>query len=140
LVWNESEQRWKPLPTRRNDMTNWLAVSIDKPGLYRLGRVSIDDVQAVSDLLVYPNPAFMADVEIIRFEYGLKFPGAVRIQIFNALGQYVQTVVDEFQEVGVWSAGWDGMNHEGRRAAAGVYFVKLIAGGQFYHRPVIVLR
>ena len=140
LLWNESEQRWEPLPTRGDDMTGWLAVSIDKPGLYRVGRVSADDVQAVPDLLVYPNPALMADVEIIRFEYGLKFSGAVRIQIFNALGQYVQTVVDEFQEVGLWSAGWDGMNHEGRRVAAGVYYVKLIAGGQLYHRPVIVLR
>ncbi|MEC8646506.1 MAG: T9SS type A sorting domain-containing protein, partial [Candidatus Latescibacterota bacterium] len=140
LEWNESEQRWEPLPTRRDGMTGWLAASIDKPGLYRVGRVSADDVQAVPDLLVYPNPVILSDVEIIRLEYGMMLPGAVRIQIFNALGQYVQTVVDEFQEVGVWNAGWDGVDHKGNRVAAGVYYVKLITGGQRYHRPVIVLR
>ena len=121
-------------------MTGWLAASIDKPGLYRVGRVSADDVQAVPDLLVYPNPVILSDVEIIQLEYGMMLPGAVRIQIFNALGQYVQTVVDEFQEVGVWNAGWDGVDHKGSRVAAGVYYVKLITGGQRYHRPVIVLR
>ena len=121
-------------------MTGLLAAPIDKPGLYRVGQVSSDDVQAVPNLLVYPNPAILADAEIIRVEYGLMLPGFVRIQIFNALGQYVQTVVDEFQEVGVWSAGWNGVDHEGSRVAAGVYFIKLIAGGQRYHRPVIVLR
>jgi len=82
----------------------------------------------------------LADVEIVRVEYGLSLPGPVRIQIYNVLGQSVRTVVDGFQEVGVWSVGWDGQDYGGRRVTAGVYYVELIAGGQRYHRPVIVLR
>ena len=140
LEWNEGDQRWDALPTRREGATGWLAAPITRPGLYRVGRVSADQIQAVPDLLVYPNPAVLTDVEIVRVEYGLSLPGPVRIQIYNVLGQSVRTVVDGFQEVGVWSVGWDGQDHGGRRVAAGVYYVELIAGGQRYHRPVIVLR
>ena len=66
--------------------------------------------------------------------------GAVHTDFQCAGPIRVQTVVDEFQEVGVWNAGWDGVDHKGSRVAAGVYYVKLITGGQRYHRPVIVLR
>ena len=106
LEWNESEQRWEPLPTRRDDMTGWLAVSIDKPGLYRVGRVSADDVQAVPDLLVYPNPA----------PYGRRGNHSVRIRPDAAGGR----AHPNFQCAGPIRADCCGRVSRGRRMECGL--------------------
>ena len=140
LEWNEGDQRWDALPTRREGATGWLAAPITKPGLYRVGRVSADQIQAVPDLLVYPNPR---GVDRCRNRASRIRPIAAGSRAHTDLqraGSVRAHGCRRVQEVGVWSVGWDGQDHGGRRVTAGVYYVELIAGGQRYHRPVIVLR
>ena len=67
----------------------------------------------------YPNP-FNATTVI---SYALPRDCHVRLEIFNALGQRVDTIVDEFQQAGNKVVGWNGP-----RVSSGVYFYKLTAG------------
>ena len=72
--------------------------------------------------------------------YKVSTPGRVQLQVYNSLGQPVRLLVDEFQEVGVWTAAWDGQNTQGQRLSSGIYFYQLQEGGRRYHRSLIMVR
>ena len=78
----------------------------------------------------YPNP-FNPKTTI---EYGLHKKGYVRLQIFNLLGQTVQTLVSKPQEKGTYRVTWKGTDRQNRRLASGLYFYRLevedISSGQ----------
>ncbi len=68
-----------------------------------------------------PNP-FNSRTAI---SYFLLTPGAVRLEIYNALGQPVRMLVDEFQNAGRHQAYWDARDERGATVAAGVYLSRL---------------
>lgn len=72
----------------------------------------------------YPNP-FNPTTMI---EYSLASAEAVRLDVFNLLGQTVTTLVDEHQAAGTHVVEWDGLDAGGRDVASGVYFYRLTAG------------
>ena len=71
----------------------------------------------------HPNP--FRDRTTIR--YTVAETAHIRLVIYNALGQTVQTLVDSEISMGTTHAAWDGLDASGRRAAAGVYFYRLTA-------------
>jgi len=85
----------------------------------------------------YPNP-FNPSTTI---HYTL--PGACHVQlnVYNAMGQLVKTLVDKDQPAGKYEARWDGENLNGEPAASGVYFYRMEAGdqGDFTARKRMVL-
>jgi flagellar hook assembly protein FlgD len=62
------------------------------------------------------------------------------LQIFNALGQYVRTLVDEVQQPGLKEITWDGRDENGHVSAAGVYIYKLQAGGFSSSKKIIFVK
>ncbi len=83
----------------------------------------------------YPNP-FNSSTQI---PYRVSTAGPVRLVIYNALGQPVRTLVDEFQAPGAYQVLWDGRNHRGIRVANGVYLYRLQAGAGTRGRKMMVL-
>jgi outer membrane protein assembly factor BamB len=79
----------------------------------------------------YPNP-FNASTVI---SYDLPEATGVTLQIFNANGQQVETLVNSIQNAGrhqtVWNAG---------RHSSGVYFFKISAGDFFSMRKCVLVR
>ena len=73
----------------------------------------------------YPNP-FNPSTAI---PYALARPALVHLEIFNALGQRVRLLRDEFHAAGSYTAHWDGRNQRGLGVAAGVYFYRLATDG-----------
>ncbi|MCB2230332.1 T9SS type A sorting domain-containing protein [bacterium] len=69
----------------------------------------------------YPNP--FNPTTTIR--YSLPEKSDVTIEVFNALGQKVVTLVDDVKPAGSYQTTWDGCNAEGEMVAAGVYFYRL---------------
>lgn len=69
----------------------------------------------------YPNP-FNPGTTI---DYQVREPGRVKLTIFNARGQKVTTLVDEFRPEGSYSVAWDASG-----LASGAYFYRLEAGGE----------
>jgi|GEM_PF-2830465 len=61
-------------------------------------------------------------------KYDLPQAANVRLEVFNILGQKVNTLVDRYEAAGPKSALWDGTDAKGAKVASGVYLYKIIAG------------
>ena len=84
----------------------------------------------------YPNPFNPATV--IRFQ--LPQAAAVRLEIYDVLGQQVRTLVQGNREPGFHRVVWDGRDEGGRAAAGGVYFYRLRAGEFTQVRKLLLLK
>jgi len=82
----------------------------------------------------YPNPFNRRAT--IAFE--LATPGRVKLEIFDAGGALVTTLLDEDMKIGPHDVKWRGRHRSGRPASSGVYFYRLSAPG-FVHSSKIVL-
>ena len=83
-----------------------------------------------------PNP-FNASTLI---PYRLAMPGAVRLEIYNLLGQPMRTLVDQVQDAGVYLVPWDARDQRGAAVAAGVYLVRLQYPGGVQTRRLLYLK
>ncbi|MCB2231693.1 T9SS type A sorting domain-containing protein [bacterium] len=84
----------------------------------------------------YPNP-FNPSTTI---EYALPSPSRVRVEVFNAMGQAVTTLIDDVQPTGHHQVVWDGTNDDGQTVASGVYFYRLTAGEFTQSRKMLLLK
>jgi hypothetical protein len=64
-----------------------------------------------------------------KVAYSTAERGRVGIRVYNLAGRLVRTLVDAPQEPGEHDAVWDGTTDSGVRAASGVYFIRMEAGG-----------
>jgi hypothetical protein len=69
----------------------------------------------------YPNPFNGATA----ISFGLKRSGSVRLEVFNILGQLVDTPVDQYLSAGRHETSWNGRDTNGREMATGIYFYRL---------------
>ncbi len=65
-----------------------------------------------------------------RLAFDLAQRGAVELAIFSVDGRRVRTLVSGTLEPGAYRPEWDGRDERGGPAAAGVYYVRLVAGGR----------
>jgi len=73
-----------------------------------------------------PNPSRPAEGTAIAFGVAAGAPEApVRLEIVDARGRLVRTLVDQPLPPGQHVRRWDGQDDRGRRTGAGVYFVRL---------------
>lgn len=72
----------------------------------------------------YPNP-FNPTTTIT---YDIATSSQVTIEIFVVSGQRVRTLVNRYQEVGRYTATWDGRDARGNTVQTGVYFYRMTAG------------
>ena len=140
LNWDDNIQSWRELSTRVNSATGWLSAVVDELGLFRLGRVEPENRQSASKVSNYPNPYAPSHVGSANITYQIDSPGLVTLAIFNSLGHPVRVLVNEFQEVGVWTAAWDGHDQAGLPVSSGVYLYELIEGGRRYQSAITVVR
>jgi agmatine/peptidylarginine deiminase len=91
--------------------------------------VGTDDIAAAQLLDIYPNPA--SAITIIPVSTTANTSGNIRI--FNALGQYVQTVFS-----GEFPAGESNYFIDAAHFASGTYFVELQTAGQTVVKKLVV--
>ncbi len=72
----------------------------------------------------YPNPF----AETTEIPYSLSASMHVKLEVYTLLGRRVATLVDGMKTAGTFSAEWDGMLGDGRRAPAGMYLYRLSDG------------
>jgi flagellar hook assembly protein FlgD len=65
--------------------------------------------------------------------------GAVKLQIYNLLGNEVQTLVNEYRNAGRYEVIWNGRNRAGELVAGGVYLYRL-AVERNGETPVVMTR
>ena len=72
----------------------------------------------------YPNP-FNPETTV---EYRIPKSEHVRLEIYNVLGQHIQTLVDGRQDAGFYTVSWNGTDSDGLSVASGIYFYRFQAG------------
>lgn len=93
-------------------------------------------VVAPGVLRVHPNPSGSgASVAFV-----LEAPQPVELAVYDAAGRLVATVVSGELPAGSHEQVWDGTTASGEKAAAGVYFVRLKAGGEEQTAKSVLVR
>jgi len=87
----------------------------------------------------YPNPfSLQAGTTTIRFS--LPQPAFVSLDIHNALGQKIASVVQSTLPAGQHQYAWQGVDDTGRRISSGIYWINLRAGEFQALRKMIVVK
>jgi hypothetical protein len=84
----------------------------------------------------YPNPFAKSTI----IEYGLPKDSEVQLDIYNLLGQKIQTLVNAKQSAGYKKVSWDGKTSKGTEAPQGIYFYTFKAGDFEKKRKMILLK
>jgi photosystem II stability/assembly factor-like uncharacterized protein len=73
----------------------------------------------------YPNPFNPTAI----IEFSIPHEGAVRMEIYNIIGQKVKTLCDGYYNSGTHTLVWDGTNDNGEQQTSGVYFASISGSG-----------
>lgn len=84
----------------------------------------------------YPNP-FNPSTQI-TFE--IPVSSSVRLEVFNALGQKIRSLVKGNLPAGMHEAVWDGSDEYGNEVPAGIYFYQLNAGKFQQTRKMLLVK
>jgi len=84
----------------------------------------------------YPNP-FNPTTSI---DLVLERPGDISLDIYNLLGQHVRTLYDGRLTAGATTFVWDATDNVGQVVASGVYFYRLITGGEKTGRKMMLIK
>ena len=84
---------------------------------------------------VVPNP-FSRNVTLACFAPSRQ---TLKLQAFTVDGRLLRTIADGVFDKGVHAIVWDGLSSDGKRAAPGVYFIRLEAGRAVETRKVAVV-
>ncbi len=91
-------------------------------------------------LSVKPNPFRDAPGILYEIPGG---PGTYRLvllQVYDAAGRHIRTLVEGPQPAGRHVAAWDGLDAEGRALTPGVYFCRMQAGDTVLTCKIVVVR
>lgn len=84
----------------------------------------------------YPNP-FNANTQIV---FELPKSGYATLEIFNLLGQKVNTLVNEYLSAGTKMVSWDGRDDRGTSVPSGIHFYQLRSGDFTEKKKMVFLK
>jgi hypothetical protein len=83
-----------------------------------------------------PNPAR----DHSRVAFTMQRGGEARVDVFNAAGERIRTLLESHQAAGSHEVVWDGRDDNGSAVGSGVYFFRLDALGQESTRRLVLVR
>lgn len=84
----------------------------------------------------YPNPTLGET----SFRFALREAGMARALVLDASGRRIATLVDDHLAAGTYGSTWNGLDENGQRVRAGIYFVHLILPGYQSAKQVVLTR
>ncbi len=84
----------------------------------------------------YPNPFN----PVTRFEYIVAEPAFVDIAVYNVVGRKIIQLVKQFKSPGSYYQEWNGLDDNGESVTSGVYFYKMMVGGEQQKNKMMLLR
>lgn len=79
----------------------------------------------------YPNPFNPSTL----ITYSIKNSGLTHLAVYDALGRHVETLVNTFQNSGIYSVKFDGKSR-----SSGIYFVRMTSEGKQTSRKMLLLK
>jgi hypothetical protein len=86
--------------------------------------------------MVSPNPVNNNST----ITYGVTKASDVKLEVVDALGNIITTLVNEYKTIGTYTANWNGNDQSGRVIPAGGYTVRLVSGSGSTTYPVVIVR
>lgn len=84
----------------------------------------------------YPNP-FKSST---RITYELDAPAMTEIKIYNASGQFVKKLTEQYMISGKYSVMWNGENSRGEKVPSGIYIYQLKIDNETISKQMLILR
>jgi hypothetical protein len=84
----------------------------------------------------FPNP-FNPETAI---RFSVPMTAAVRVDVYNLMGQLVRTLTDRTFSVGTYEVAWDSRDNAGRLVSAGIYLCRMEAPGFVETRKMLLLK
>ena len=97
------------------------------------------DITRPNDFLLsqnYPNPFNSATA----IEFSVPTRSQVSIDIYNLLGQKINTIIDEVLPVGNHTTIWNGNDKNGRPVSSGVYYYRIAADELVETKKLVLLK
>ncbi|MDP8208224.1 MAG: hypothetical protein P9L92_16275 [Candidatus Electryonea clarkiae] len=118
-----------------------LGVSQDGGLNWRLMRTfSIPGAGGTPSTYAYPNPFSPERFAVVRFQYHMRNPGTVTLEIYDfAMELLIRPIDQVWRPAGNRNEVWDGLAPGGRKVANGVYFYRIDGGGEERWGKVLVL-
>ncbi len=85
-----------------------------------------------------PQPSVFSRDTMMRLD--LAFTTPLRLNIMDANGRLVRTLLDGSRPAGSYQLRWDGRDLRGQRAPSGVYYIRLTSPRREERRRVVLLR
>jgi hypothetical protein len=110
------------------------------PGAIHYGIVDVeeDDILPTETGLAqnYPNPFNPAT----NVDFALPSEQHVRIDVYNILGQHIQTIADGSYPAGNHTVTWNGVNSNGENVPSGIYFYNMVSNDFSQTNKMMLLR
>jgi hypothetical protein len=94
--------------------------------------VGVADATSQADMTIYPAFRLSAYPNpfnpMTTISYSTKTDSHVNLEIYNARGQKIKTLISDFRVAGEHSVVWDGTDDSGNSMSSGIYFYRLKAG------------
>jgi photosystem II stability/assembly factor-like uncharacterized protein len=102
------------------------------------GLTAVAELPAASPLALtnYPNPFNPATT----LSFDLPAASRVRLDIHDAAGRRVRSILDEERAAGEQSLSWRGKDDQGRTLPSGVYFARISAAGFTESRRLVLIK
>lgn len=84
----------------------------------------------------YPNP-FNPETQI---SYAIPVTSNIEINIYNALGQKIKSLVNANESPGIYSVLWKGVDDNGQKVPSGIYICRMITGKQVFYQKMLLLQ
>jgi hypothetical protein len=84
----------------------------------------------------HPNPAIAGTY----IKYALPEVTKVTLEVYDAMGRAVRTLIEDTQKPGIYKIYWDGTNRRGVKVSSGIYFYRMEARGFRNTKKMIVVR
>ncbi|HOH47110.1 MAG TPA: FlgD immunoglobulin-like domain containing protein, partial [Candidatus Cloacimonadota bacterium] len=84
----------------------------------------------------YPNP-FNPETTI---RFSLQNAGTVSLNVYNARGQLVRSLVNNQMASGAHSVVWNGLDDSGRGVSSGIYYYRMQAGNFNQTRKMVLVK
>ncbi|MBP8136562.1 MAG: FG-GAP repeat protein [Candidatus Eisenbacteria bacterium] len=121
--------------------SKWFSPIGNGPNEFDLRHVALTlsvEPDAIAGLALAP-PAPNPSHDATRISFTNSRATVVDLGVYDASGRRVTTLARGTFPAGSHELRWDGTTSAGQRARAGVYFVRLVAGGQVSHRRVTLV-